>query len=138
MTTSPRAEGAIAAMAGRSIPGRVLMTTTASASSAPVLPAETIPAASPAATASIAMRIEAPRSRSAAVGLISFAITSGAWRTAQAPAARLFCASSGASRASSPTSRKRASGWRSAAIATPATVISGPPSPPMASIASVY
>ena len=86
------------------------MTILASASSAPVLPAETTPAASPLATASIATRIEALRMRSAAVGLRSLLMVSGAWRTVQAAAARLYRASSGASLASSPTSRKRAAG----------------------------
>ena len=38
-----------------------------------------------AATASIATRIEAPRMRSAALGLMSLPMTSGAWRTVQAP-----------------------------------------------------
>ncbi len=79
MTTSPRAEGPIAAIAGRSIPGSDLMTILDSASSAPVLPAETMPAASPAATASIATRMEAlARLRNAAVGFMSSPITSGA------------------------------------------------------------
>ena len=40
------------------MPGSVLMTILASASSAPVLPAETTPDASPPATASIATRID--------------------------------------------------------------------------------
>ena len=43
ITTSPRADGPIAAIAGRSMPGSDLMTILASASSAPVLPAETTP-----------------------------------------------------------------------------------------------
>ena len=71
------------------MPGSVFTTILASASSAPVLPAETTPAASPAATASIAIRIEAPRMRSAAVGLRSSPIASGAWRKVQTAAARL-------------------------------------------------
>ena len=63
-----------------------------------------------AATASIAMRMEDCRARSAAVGFMSLPMTSGAWRTVQAAPARLRRASSGASFASSPTSRKRARG----------------------------
>ena len=43
------------------MPGSVLMTILARASSAPVLPAVTTPDASPLATASIATRIEEPR-----------------------------------------------------------------------------
>ena len=99
ITTSPRAEGPIAAIAGRSIPGSVFITITPNASRAPVLPAETTPDASPAATASTATRIEAPRTRRAAVGLMSLPITSLAWRTVQMPAARVYLASSGATRA---------------------------------------
>ena len=113
------------------------MTIFASASSAPVLPAETTPDASPAATASIASRIDAWRWRSAAVGLASLLMTSGAWRSVQAPAARRCAASSGAILASSPTSRNRAPGCRSAAISSPAITIAGAWSPPMASTASV-
>ena len=70
------------------MPGSVLMTILASASSAPVLPAVTTPEASPLATASIATRIDEPRMRSAAVGFMSLPITSGAWRIVQAAAAR--------------------------------------------------
>ncbi len=101
------------------------MTILASVSSAPVLPAETTPDASPAATASIATRIDACRARSAAVGFASSLITSGACRSVHAAAARRCTASSGATLASSPTSRKRAAGWRSAAISSPATTIAG-------------
>ncbi len=43
-------------MAGRSIPGRVFSTTLAMAMRAPVLPADTTPAASPSWTASMARR----------------------------------------------------------------------------------
>ena len=136
MTTSPRAEGAMAASAGRSISGRVFTTILASAISAPVLPAETTPEASPLATASMAMRMELCRPwRSAAVGFISAEMTSGAWRSMQALAARGRRASMAPIRASSPTSRKRACGWRSAASSMPSSTISGALSPPMASIA---
>ena len=88
ITTSPRAEGPIAAIAGRSMPGSVLMTILASASSAPVLPAVTTPEASPPATASMATRIDELRTRSAAVGFMSLPTTSGACRTVHAAAAR--------------------------------------------------
>ena len=110
MTTSPRADGPIAAMAGRSIPGSVLSTILASASSAPVLPAETTPAASPAATASMASRIEAARMRSAAVGLSR--CRSRPARGARCRRRRRGAAASAAAprRASSPISRKRAAG----------------------------
>ena len=110
MTTSPRAEGPMAAMAGRSIPGSDFSTILPRASSAPVLPAETTPAASPAATASIARRIEDWRMRTAAVGFMSLEIVSGAWRMVQAALARRCFASCGPRAASSPTSRKRAFG----------------------------
>ena len=46
-------------------------------------------------------------------------------------------ASNGRNRASSPTTRKRAAGWRSAASARPSTTIPGASSPPIASIAKV-
>ncbi len=137
ITTSPRAEGKIAAIAGRSIPGSVFSTILASVISAPVLPALTTPAASPAATASIASRMDAARTRRAAVGFMSPAIDSAVCRMVQAVRARLCRASSGRSRASSPTSRNRAAGWRSAAVDSPATTTSGARSPPMASIARV-
>ena len=68
----------MAAMAGRSIPGSVFRTILAKVSNAPVFPAETTPEASPAATASMAMRIEDCRARKAAVGFISLPTTSGA------------------------------------------------------------
>ena len=61
----------MAASAGRSISGSVLMTILASAISAPVLPAETTPCTSPAATASMASRMDEPRIRNAKVGFIS-------------------------------------------------------------------
>ena len=137
MTTSPRAEGPTPAIAGRSIPGRVFSTIFAIASSAPVLPAVTTPAAWPCATASMARRMEEVRLRRAAVGFISLAIESGVWRSVLAAATRLCFASSGASCASSPTSRKRAVGWRSAAISSPSMTMPGAWSPPMASTASV-
>ena len=85
------------AIAGRSIPGSDLMTIFASASSAPVLPAETRPDASPRATASIARRMDDCRLRSAAVGFMSLPMTSGAWRTVQAARARLCRASNAVS-----------------------------------------
>ena len=78
ITTSPRDEGDSAAIAGRSIPPMVRSTTLASASMAPVFPADTTPCAWPAATASIATRMDASRSRSAAVGLVSLVICSRA------------------------------------------------------------
>ena len=137
MTMSPRADGPIAAMAGRSMPGSVLMTILDSASSAPVLPAETTPDASPPATASMARRMEARRTRKAAVGFMSPGILSGVCRTVQAAAARAWRFNRGISFASSPNSRKRAAGWRSAATSIPATTMSGASSPPMPSIASV-
>ena len=137
MTTSPRAEGAMAAIAGRSMPGSVLMTIFASASSAPVLPADTTPEASPWATASMARRIEEPRTRNAAVGFISLSTTAGAWRMVQDACTRFRRAISGARRASSPTSRNRAAGCRSAAMARPSSTTSGAPSPPIASTARV-
>ena len=89
----------MAAIAGRSMPGSVFSTILASVSNAPVLPAETTPEASPAATASIATRIEDWRRRNAAVGFMSSPMTSGAWRTVQAALARRWRDSSGASRA---------------------------------------
>jgi hypothetical protein len=135
ITTSPRAEGVMAASAGRPISGMVLMTILAIAISAPVLPAETTPAASPCATASIASRMEDWRTRSASVGFMSPGMALGAWRIAQTSEARGRVASRGVSRASSPTSRKRAWGCRSAASSRPSRMASGAPSPPMASIA---
>ncbi len=135
ITTSPRAEGPIAAIAGRSMPGSVFSTILASAIRAPVFPAETTPAASPAETASIASRIEACRMRSAAVGFMSLAITSGASRTVQAAAA-FGCsraAARGGPRRRSPGSGAR--GCRSAATASPAMTMSGARSPPIASTA---
>ena len=87
----------MAASAGRSISGSVFTTILASAISAPVLPAETTPADSRAATLSMAMRMELLRPcRSAAVGFISEEMTSGAWRIMQAFAARGRRASSAA------------------------------------------
>ena len=83
ITTSPRAEGPMAAMAGRSIPGKALITIFASASNAPVLPADTTPDASPPATASMATRMEDARTRRAAVGFISLEMASGACRIVQ-------------------------------------------------------
>ena len=68
-------------MAGRSMPGRVRSTNLAIAISAPVLPAETTPAASPVCTASMARRMLEPRpARSAVEGLSSAAITRSVWR----------------------------------------------------------
>ncbi len=110
MMTSPRAEGPIAAIAGRSIPATVLRLILASASSAPVLPAETTPSASPLATVSMASRMEESRTRSAAVGFMSLEIADGACRTVQHPPSALRAASMGVSCASSPTSRNRAPG----------------------------
>ena len=75
--------------------------------------------------------------RSAAVGFMSLPMTSGAWRIVQAARRAGGALSSGSSCASSPTSRKRAPGWRSAAISRPSITMSGAWSPPMASIASV-
>ena len=135
ITTSPRADGLIAAIAGRSIPGMVLTTILASASSAPELPADTTPCASCRATASIATRMEESRSRNAAVPFISLVMTAVACRTVQTARAASDRASSGSSSASSPINRNRAAGWRSAARASPPTTISGAPSPPIASTA---
>ena len=125
MTMSPRDVGAIAAIAGRSIPGNVLTTILASASSAPVFPAETNPAASPLATASIASRIDEVRIRSAAVGFISGATTVAAWRSVHDCITRFRSAIIGRSVASSPINRKRASGCRSAASSIPSSTMSG-------------
>ena len=62
-------------MAGRSIPGTVFSTTFAIAMSAPVLPAETTPAASPLRTASIALRMLEFRPLRSAVEAFSSAET---------------------------------------------------------------
>ncbi len=110
ITTSPRADGVRAAKAGRSTPGKVLITILANAKRAPVLPADTTPPASPFATESIASRMEASLSRSAAVGFISAADHRlGAWRSVTGlRSRRVRSAISGRTRASSPNSRKRA------------------------------
>ena len=79
----------MAASAGRSIPGNAFSTILASASKAPVLPADTTPAASPPATASIAIRIDVPRNRTAEAGFMSLPTTSRASRMSECAAARL-------------------------------------------------
>ena len=135
MTTSPLAEGAIAAIAGRSIPFKVFSTILESARSAPVLPAEMTPAASPASTASSARRNEESRTLSAAVGLISLGIRAPAWRSVARPCSRLVLASRGVRRASSPKIRKVACGWRIVAISSPSIIAAGALSPPIASTA---
>ena len=96
MTTSPRAEGPIPAIAGRSMPGSDFSTILPKASKAPVLPAETSPEASPLATASIASRIEDWRMRTAAAAFMSLEIVSAAWRIVQTALARRRFASAGA------------------------------------------
>ena len=125
MTMSPRDVGAMAAIAGRSIPGSVFTTILASASNAPVLPAETSPAASPFATASTASRIDEVRILSAAVGFISGPTIVSAWRSVQDCMTRFRSVISGRKTLSSPISRKRASGWRSAASSIPSSTMSG-------------
>src|SRR3546814_2465144 len=71
-TSLSPSDGSSAASAGRSIPGIVRSASFAIAISAPVLPAETAPPASPRFTASIASPIELPRPlRSAWLGLSS-------------------------------------------------------------------
>ena len=118
------------------MPGNVLMTILANASNAPVFPAEITPAASPADTASMASRMEEFRSRKAAVGFMSPPTTSGACRIVKRVGTRV-CASRGASRASSPTTRNVAVGCRSAAITNPSITTAGARSPPIASTARV-
>ena len=138
ITLSPRRVGNSAAIAGRSIPGSVFSTNFAIAISAPVLPAETTQSARPSATASIASRmLERRPARSAIDGLASSSTTSGVWCTVAALASRGSFASSGAMRASSPNSRKRAAGSRSRAMSAPCSTIAGAWSPPIASTAIV-
>ena len=101
------------AMAGRSMPGSVRSTIFAIAISAPVLPAETIAAASPLWTASMARRMEDLRpARSAWLGLSSIFTSVSAWRTvltALKPGSRSII---GLRRCSSPKNRKCAVGNR--------------------------
>jgi hypothetical protein len=111
MTLSPRRVGKNDAIAGRSMPGSVLNTIFAVAISAPVLPAETMPCASPAATASMARRmLELRPLRSAVEGLSSLVMTSVVCRIVDTAASAGRFARSGAIRASSPTIRKCTSG----------------------------
>ncbi len=138
ITTSPRADGLIAASAGRSIPGMVLMTILASASMAPELPADTTQSASPRATASMVSRMDESRMRSAAVPLVSLLITPGACRVVHIARAAGERASNGSSTAWSPTRSTRRPGCRSAASASPSMTMPGAPSPPIASTARAY
>ena len=80
ITHSDSSVGRTVAIAGRVIPGNVLRASFAMAIKAPVLPAETKPAASPRLTASMASPMEEPRPlRRAADGLSSPLITISVW-----------------------------------------------------------
>ena len=77
VSVSPLTVGNMPAMAGRSIPGKVRNTNFDTAISAPVLPAETTPAASPLWTASTASHmLERRPVRSTWLGLASLVIAS--------------------------------------------------------------
>ena len=134
-TVSPTRVGKRLQMAGRSMPDNVRIIILDMAISAPVLPAETTPEASPSFTASMAFHIlELRPCRSAWLGLASPVMMSGAWRMVTQSESLASAATSGASRASSPNSKNLVFGYRMRANATPFTTISGAWSPPMASI----
>ena len=79
IVTTPVRVGSCDAIAGRSMPGSVFRTKRAMLISAPVLPAETQPCASPSLTRLIATRIELSfLRRSASAGGSSIATTSDA------------------------------------------------------------
>ena len=125
-TASLRRVGISEAIAGRSMPGRVLSTNLASAMSAPVLPADTAALARPAFTASIARHMLVPRpwrrtcdGSRIRVDLLGRVLDLA--RAASCPRAP----SRARSRRSSPWSRKRSSGNRSRAMSAPAITTCG-------------
>ena len=126
------------AIAGRSMPASMRSEIFAIAISAPVLPAETTPAAWPSRTASMARRMLDCRPwRNATDGFMSFGTVSSVCRIVQRLASLWLFFSSGASRASSPNSRYWTSGKRLQAMLAPLMTICGASSPPMASRAIV-
>ena len=138
ITDSPFMVGKKEAMAGRSMPGRVLRTNFAMAMSAPVLPADTTPRALPSCTALIARRMDEPRPDLSAIdGFSSLRTTSSQWVSRATSLRRFMPARSGATSDSRPKNRKSTSGCRWRAILAPRTTTWGALSPPMASRAMV-
>ena len=134
---SPRSVGHKAAIAGRSIPGKVFNANFDIAINAPVFPAETAISASRFLTASIASHIDDLRlpERKAWLGLSSMRTANSACVIREADFNAGYRATSGVTRAALPKNRNSISGCRASANDAPATTTSGPWSPPIASSA---
>ena len=134
---SPRSVGQIAAIAGRSMPGSGFRQNFAIAISAPVLPAETAAPASRSRTAWIGAphrRLPAPLPKRLARLVVHLhASRRNDGMSDRSRTRGLAFEHRPHDVASSPKTRKRRSGRRSAAIAAPPITTSGPASPPMAS-----
>ncbi len=129
ITTSPRADGPIAAMAGRSMPGSVLMHDLGQRQQRAGVAGRDQAGASPLATASMASRIDdcAQPQRRGRLHVAADHVRRVADRAGCR--ARVYGRATAFSAASSPTSRKRAAGWRSAASSRPAPPYRAPGPP---------
>ncbi len=139
IVTTPFFVGSCAAIAGRSMPGSVFSTKRAMPISAPVLPADTHPCATPSLTRLIATRIdESFLRRSASAGGSSISITSlAACTRMRSRAGDRDFRRSGSIASARPTSTTAASGIASRNASDAGTVTAGPWSPPIASTATV-
>src|SRR6266540_1815794 len=124
-TDGPRRDGIVTAIAGRRTPRTRRSSSRHAASIAPVLPAETTARASPSPTARHAATRELfGLARTASVGFSSMAMTSGASISSRPCVSSSFGPTTTGETASD------------AAASAPATISSGPRSPPMASTAT--